>query len=147
MASREQHCYLFNTSEDFGYNTLSQCLLPATESVVVVLLGGWGVGGLNEDFWKREKSDRRVDNRKKENKATVTDRWETGWGDLNIIIHRRSDGSQKIKIEMPNLICVTFTVTLPCVSLSACHIPQYERYHHHHLLHTSAHPSWSYFSL
>lgn len=102
-------------------------------------VAGWGVS-INEEFWKREMSDIRVDNRKKENKATVTDRWETVGGDLNIIIHCRSDGSQKIKIEMPNLICVTFAVTLPCVSLSECHIPRYEWYHHHHLLHTSAHP-------
>lgn len=98
----------------------SVCYLLPSQSWWCCWVGG---GCLNEEFWKREMSDRRVDNRKKENKATVTDRWETGGGDLNIIIHCRSDGSQKIKIEMPNLICVTFTVTLPCVSLSECHFP------------------------
>lgn len=49
-----------------------------------------------------------------------------GGGDLNIAIHCRPYGSQKIKIEMPDLICVTFTVTLHCVSLSVCHNPSME---------------------
>lgn len=63
--------------EKFESKILLHCLLPATESVVVLLDGGvWGGGGcLNEEYWRRKKSDRRVDNTETENKATVTDRW------------------------------------------------------------------------
>lgn len=142
MASREQHCYLFDNVETFGWRTLSHCLLPATESVVV-LVGG--VRCLKEEFWKKRRATGGwITGGKRIKQQWLTDGQEGG--KLNIVIHGRSDGSQKIKIEMPDLICVTFTVTLHCVSLSECHICQYGSYHHHHLPHISAHRSASYFS-
>lgn len=48
---------------------------------------------------------------------------------LDVVICCRSDGCQKIKNEMPDLICVTFTVTLHCVSLSKCHKAITIKYH------------------
>ena len=36
-------------------------------------------------------------------------------------------------------MCVTFTVTLRCVSLTVSHIAQYGSYHHHHLPHILSH--------
>lgn len=94
---------------------------------------------------KSQRERRKVDHKKKEeNKATVTDRWAgRGWRGgcgINTGVHCRSDGSQSIKIEMPDLICVPFAVTLHCVSLSECHIPfSNGSSHHRSLPHTSAH--------
>lgn len=135
-ASREQHCYLFH-NRTFSNSS-----------------GVWWVGGV----WKGSSGKAKIvtvgwvtgRKRIKQQWLTYGHMWVGGWwggGRLNIVIHCRSDGSQKIKIEMADLICVPFTVTLRCVSLSVCHIPQYGSYHHHHLLYISAHPSLSHFSL
>lgn len=71
---------------------------------------------------------------KKIHEEPVSDRWM----EKLIVIHHRYEGICEIKIEMPELICVTLIVTLHSVSLSGCHSLQNTRYHLPHLsIHTS----------
>lgn len=98
----------------------------------------WLNGCLKREFWKRTKNVTEGWMKGRKNKATVTDIWAYR-GDFNIIIRCSSDGNQKTPVKRADLICVIFTDTLRCVSLSVCLLTQYGSSCHHHLIFKSLH--------